>query len=237
MSNGEVNRLGDRLRASSAIDSSDLELLQIMRRDYQSALHEAQATIAANVDDLTVSTSRLKTVQTMVGKLRRESNMNLSQVQDIAGLRVVRDMTLRDQTALAAQVAALFDGSKTVDRRAKPSFGYRAVHVVVKVDGLPVEVQMRTSLQDRWAQIVERMADSWGRQIRYGQKPDEPLAPIGEASRTFVVDLVRRLSPLIESCEQSEEARQLKVRGGFYRQEVTDVLAEISRLSVLGSQS
>ena len=124
-----------------------------------------------------------------------------------------------------------------MDRRAKPSFGYRAVHVVVKVDGLPVEVQLRTSLQDRWAQIVERMADSWGRQIRYGQKPDEPLARIGEANRTFVVDLVRRLSPLIESCEQSEEARQLKVRGGFYRQEVTDVLAEISRLSVLGSKS
>jgi hypothetical protein len=235
MSNGEANRLGDRLRESSAIDPGDLELLQTLRRDYEPALHDAHARIAEGVDGLAVSTSRLKTVQTLVGKLRREPNMNLSQVQDVAGLRIVREMSLGDQSALAAQVAALFDGSKTIDRRAKPSFGYRAVHVVVKVDGLPVEVQVRTSLQDRWAQIVERMADSWGRQIRYGQPPDEPGVRLGAANRTFVVDLVRRLSPLIESCEQSGAARQLKVKGDFYCQEVTQVLAEISRLPVLGS--
>jgi hypothetical protein len=236
MTTGDINRLGDRLRASSTIGPHDLESLQVLRRDYESALHDAQGRIAEGVEGLAVSTSRLKTVQTLVGKLRREPNMNLSQVQDVAGLRIVREMSLGEQSDLATRIAGLFDGSKTIDRRAKPSFGYRAVHVVVKVEGLPVEVQVRTTLQDRWAQIVERMADYWGRQIRYGQPPDAPQMRIGAANRTFVVDLVRRLSPLIESCEQSGSARQLKVRGDFYCQQVAQILAEIARLPVLGSK-
>jgi hypothetical protein len=235
MSNGEINKLGDRLRVSAMIEDRDLELLQDLRRDYESALHDAQARIADSLDGLAIPTSRLKTVQTLVGKLRREPHMDLSQMQDVAGIRVVQEMTLVDQTALAARVAGLFEGSKTIDRRVKPSFGYRAVHVVFRVDRLLVEVQVRTSLQDRWAQIVERTADHWGRQIRYGQPPDAPDESVGAVDRKFIVELMRRLSPLIESCELSSAGRQLKVRGDLYCQEVTKVLAEIARLPVLGS--
>jgi len=40
---------------------------------------------------------------------------------------------------------------------------------------LPVEVQGRTELQHRWAQVYERLAD-WlgGRSIRYGGAPERP---------------------------------------------------------------
>lgn len=236
MTKGEVNRLGDRLRASSDIDPEDLELLQVLRRDYEAALHRAQEKIGIELEGLAVPTSRLKTVQTLVGKLRREQRMNLSQVQDVAGVRVVCEMTIDEQTRMAERVGALFEDSKTIDRRAKPSFGYRAVHVVAKVDGLLVEVQVRTVMQDRWAQIVERMADYWGRQIRYGGAPENPEELVGTTARSFVVDLVRRLSPLIDSCEQSPNARRLKVSGNFYCQEVADVLSQIARLPMLGSR-
>jgi Region found in RelA / SpoT proteins len=235
MSNGEINRLGDRLRMSSAVGAGDLEQLQELRRAYESALHDAQARIAAELDGIAVPTSRLKTVQTLVGKLRREPNMNLSQVQDVAGIRIVREMPLPEQSRISERIADMFAGSRTIDRRVKPSFGYRAVHVVVKVDGLPVEVQVRTAMQDRWAQIVERMADHWGRQIRYGLPPDFPGERVGVTSRRFVVDLVQRLGPLIESCEESSSGRQLKIRGDLYCQEVANVLREIARLPVLGS--
>jgi hypothetical protein len=60
------------------------------------------------------------------------------------------------------------------DRCADPRFGYRAVHVIVTIEAMPVEIQIRTELQDSWAQIVERLADRWGRGIRYGEPPDEP---------------------------------------------------------------
>ena len=163
--------------------------------------------------------------------------MELARVQDIAGLRIVREMTLKEQTDLAASIETLFEGSKVVDRRDKPSFGYRAVHVIVKVDGRPVEVQVRTTLQDRWAQIVERMADPWGRQIRYGQLPDAPDEHVGKMDRAFVVDLVRRLSPIIEASELSGSARQLKVPGDFYSGEVARVLGQIAQLPALSSAS
>jgi len=235
MTNGQIDRLGERLRNSSEVDRGDLELLQDLRRDYDDAMREVHERIVSAIPDVGAPTSRLKTVQTLVGKLRRETSMNLSQVQDIAGVRLVRDLSLREQTALAEGIAGLFENAKIIDRRAKPTFGYRAIHVVVRVNGRNVEVQIRTALQDRWAQIVERMADHWGRQIRYGMPPDNPTDTVGEADREFVVDLIRRLSPLIESSEQSGDARQLKVRGELFRQEVESILAELASLPVLGS--
>ena len=237
MSNGEINRLGERLRSSEGVAPEDLALLQELRREYEEALHQVQVRIAAELPELGSPTSRLKTVQTLVGKLRRERTMNLTQVQDVAGIRLVRPMPLREQTQAAAQVAALFDASKVYDRRAHPSFGYRAVHVVVRSDGLPVEVQVRTAMQDRWAQILERMADQWGRQIRYGQGPDQPGAAAGRARRSAVVDLVRRLSPLIEACEGSGEARTLKLNSDFYCREVDGLLRELAKVPVLASPS
>lgn len=41
--------------------------------------------------------------------------------------------------------------------------------MIVFPDGIPVEIQVRTYLQNEWAQFVERLADSWGRGLRYGQ--------------------------------------------------------------------
>lgn len=234
LTNSQIDKLGERLRSCVTVDPADLELLQELRRDYDEAMQEAQVRVAEALPALPTPTSRLKTIQTLIGKLRREQHMNLSQMQDIAGLRLVQDMSLNEQTALAATVGALFENPKLVDRRVKPTFGYRAVHVVVRINGRLVEVQLRTALQDRWAQIVERMADHWGRQIRYGDPPEAPGALIGDTDRAFVVELIRRLSPLIESCELSTEARQLKVRSDLFRREVDNVLSQIARLPALG---
>jgi ppGpp synthetase/RelA/SpoT-type nucleotidyltranferase len=33
-----------------------------------------------------------------------------------------------------------------IDRRINPSHGYRAVHIIAKVSGMPIEIQVRTSL-------------------------------------------------------------------------------------------
>jgi ppGpp synthetase/RelA/SpoT-type nucleotidyltranferase len=47
----------------------------------------------------------------------------------------------------------LFEGAVDIDdRREKPSHGYRAVHVIPRVDAHSIEIQVRTPLQDIWAQ-------------------------------------------------------------------------------------
>src|SRR5439155_5107176 len=125
------------------------QLLQELRADYDHSLQLAERVLRERLG--LRATSRLKTVQTIVEKLVREKT-RLSVMQDIAGLRIVDDLTLPEQDALAGRIAAAFGGAHVDDRRAKPSHGYRAVHVIAEIDGCPVEIQVRTRLQDLWAQ-------------------------------------------------------------------------------------
>lgn len=84
-------------------------------------------------------------------------------MQDIMGFRVsaaaAGAFTFTDQDAFARDVAAPFTDFRIIDRRASPTHGYRAVHLVIGVDGFPVEVQVRTYFQDGWANATEALAD------------------------------------------------------------------------------
>ncbi len=103
--------------------------------------------------------------------------MRLSQMQDLAGARiVVRDRLAQDKAVriIGEDCAASGRTCKVMDRRERPSHGYRAVHIIMMWDQIPIEVQIRTELQDTWAQMTERVADRWGRGIRYGEDPDSP---------------------------------------------------------------
>ena len=92
--------------------------------------------------------------------------MRLSQMQDIAGCRVIVADTLV-QDAVVGQIATLFS-STIMDRRQKPSHGYRAVHVVVRPRRRPIEIQVRTVLQHLWAEFSEKSADAFGIEVKYG---------------------------------------------------------------------
>lgn len=76
-----------------------------------------------------------------------------------------------DPYKLVDRLTHRFPGARVNDRRVRHSHGYRAVHVVPKIDGFSVEVQVRTSLQHAWANATEQLADQWGRAIRYGGNP------------------------------------------------------------------
>lgn len=207
---GQLNRLGDRLIASEAIDPADLEELALALAAYQEVLDRVKAQLRILGFS---STGRVKTTGTLVDKLRRIHGMQLSRVQDLAGARiVVRDRELQDDAA--EKIRSLYEAEgcayRIVDRRKNPTFGYRAVHVVVYVDGLPLEIQVRTELQDAWAQIVERLADRWGRGIRYGENPENPEARVRSrslsTSRRGAVDLLAQLSDAIAHVEELRPA-------------------------------
>jgi ppGpp synthetase/RelA/SpoT-type nucleotidyltranferase len=116
------------------------------------------------------ATSRLKTINTIIEKLRREKT-RLAEMQDIAGLRIVSQADLIEQDRIASSIAETFSVRKVIDRRKQPMHGYRAVHVIATIVGRLIEIQVRTQLQDLWAQAVERLADEAGREIRYGRPP------------------------------------------------------------------
>ena len=137
----------------------------------------------------------------MHDKLRRQPT-KLSRIQDIAGVRIVQDMDLNEQDAIVRALTAEFRPVRVTDRRLVPSFGYRAVHVVVRVGRCWCEIQVRTSQQHLWAEIVERLADRWGRQIRYGGQPDDPQREIADSTRLEFWNAVIAISDAVHRIEE-----------------------------------
>jgi ppGpp synthetase/RelA/SpoT-type nucleotidyltranferase len=78
---------------------------------------------------------------------------------------------LTEQDTIVSKIVETFSITKVIDRRKHPTHGYRAVHVIATLDERHIEIQVRTHLQDLWAQAVERLADEAGREIRYGGPP------------------------------------------------------------------
>jgi ppGpp synthetase/RelA/SpoT-type nucleotidyltranferase len=198
MTKGELNRLGDRLRVSDKISEADLTELALVLSSYQEVLDG----VKRQLKSLGFSaTGRVKTTGTLTDKLRRIHNFELSRMQDLAGARItVSDINAQDMAAEKIQAFYVEQGCacKLVDRRADPRFGYREVHLVIRIDELPVEIQIRTEIQDSWAQIVERLGDRWGRSIRYGGDPESPDSLIRSGdlvmSRRGVMDMLMDLS-------------------------------------------
>lgn len=154
----------------------------------------------------------MKTTGTLVDKLRRTPNLPLGSIHDLAGARIVVDGGRWEQDQVTERIITAFGhcprAPEKIDRREQPSYGYRAVHVIVFEDATPVEIQIRTKLQDKWAQISEKLGDLWGRGLRYGQgpdKPDAPATPLGEgATRRQVVEDLGTLADTIDSMERRE---------------------------------
>jgi len=167
-SKNAIDRLGDRLRVSVTPD--DLRMLDTHRLSFASAyeavLHQVRVSYG-----LEVSGRPAKSTTAIIDKLKRES-IRLSQIQDIAGCRVVvPDITY--QNALSEKLSALFADLTIFDRRKETSHGYRAIHVVVQIENRHIEIQIRTELQQLWAELSEKLADKFGIAVKYGDGSDE----------------------------------------------------------------
>ena len=73
-----------------------------------------------------------------------------------------------EQDRVVDSVCRLFPEASVVDRRATPSYGYRAVHVIASVGGRLVEIQIRSRLQHLWAELSEKFSDVVDPAIKYG---------------------------------------------------------------------
>jgi ppGpp synthetase/RelA/SpoT-type nucleotidyltranferase len=89
---------------------------------------------------------------------------------------------LAEQERVVASLRKVFPAASVVDRRAVPSNGYRAVHVVAQVSGTLVEIQVRSSLQHLWGEFSEKLADVIDPSIKYGGGPTMVRALLGKTS-------------------------------------------------------
>lgn len=164
LSKTQVDRLGDRLRKGN-ITEADLRLLDHYRRSFTEAYDVVVDALRKELG-LEPTGRPAKSTTSISDKLRRES-IRLTQIQDIAGCRlIVTDIA--NQESVVQSLTSLFKHTAVSDRRAKPSHGYRAVHVIVNSRGRLIEIQVRTELQHLWAEVSEKGSDIIDPAIKYG---------------------------------------------------------------------
>lgn len=209
MTKSQQERLGVRLIASPAPADDNLAALHELLTFYGAILETTSERIRSGLDIRT--TSRLKNTGTILEKLRRSGGATLKSMQDLAGMRIVGGPDRREQDETVSRVVELFQDEvrepKVIDRRADPVHGYSAVHVIVFPEGVPVEVQIRTTWQHEWAEVFEKLADAIGRGIRYGNEPNrESLPEFPDAPKD---------SPHHERLQAWKDAAELRVEADF----------------------
>jgi ppGpp synthetase/RelA/SpoT-type nucleotidyltranferase len=182
-SKSEVNRAGRVIAESQTASSNDevdrLEGAEMVadwwRREHAAPLNEVAAKLrdyVAEVSELDVS-QRLKRLPTIADKLVRLPTMKLATMGDIGGVRGV----VPDQAAAYQVVERLREDwpiTRFSDYVVTPKAdGYRALHLVTRHDDRLIEVQVRTPLQDDWANTVEILSRSVVPDLKFGGGPAE----------------------------------------------------------------
>jgi putative GTP pyrophosphokinase len=170
ISKTKIDRLGDRLRKGD-ITEPNLRLLDEYRRSFNTAYEVVAGSIRRQLN-LEPTGRPAKSTTSIAEKLSRES-IRLTQIQDIAGCRLVVS-AIADQQRVVTALAELFPDSIIMDRKEHPSHGYRAVHVIARSEGKLVEIQVRTALQQLWAELSEKLSDRVDPAIKYGGG-EEPI--------------------------------------------------------------
>lgn len=223
-SKSQVDKQGSRWRDGKHFDSEPIdrylafsashveELLIIARQTILTFILEIYPNAGADLQPDTGSYSlsaRVKTKDTLLDKLQRMGTTPLTNIHDVAGLRFDCDLTLSEQTAVAEAFAEGFlaNGARRVeikDFRSNPHSGYRAVHLHIRSTAGRSEMQIRTALQSKWANLYEEAADIFGRGIRYLHE--------GEAVPPDAQETVKELfaaSQLVEKVESLSDASPL----------------------------
>ena len=211
VSRGEIDRLGRRLRESGAIAPAARELYARFRDSYQHALDEVRGKVddvvrESDIADWHIST-RLKRLETLVLKLRRKS-YSLSSFHDIAGCRLVVP-TLSDVRSLLEPLHGAMDVTRFRDYHDGRGDGYRAWHLIIRSSGGQlVELQVRTDLQDEWANTSEKLAFNHDHAIKSGGGPVEIRRPLLVLS-AWGWALDSRLASVIEQDQSWNRLRML----------------------------
>jgi len=166
-----VNKAGKAIRDGNA-DISDLLIIENWRASHTYILNTFQATLRNRIKGKRVIfAQRLKRRATIFDKLKRESEMSLSRMHDIAGCRLIfENIKFLESFRYDFHKAKFKHKRKNVDldgynylKHPKNS-GYRGIHDVYeyqgsetasKWNGLLIEIQYRTKYQHAWATAVE----------------------------------------------------------------------------------
>jgi putative GTP pyrophosphokinase len=187
-SRSRIRWAGDVLIAQIA-SVRDVELAKDMANRWRAChaypINTFQATLRDRVKKLgldrsgTIVVQRLKRMPTIIDKLRRYPQMNLTTMQDIGGVRAI----VRNVDDVERLVEQYREGGRLAHEEIRyddyiacprDEDGYRSAHLVYRYrnvrateyNGLRIELQIRTKLQHTWATAVESMGTFLGQALK-----------------------------------------------------------------------
>lgn len=196
---GDINRLGIRLREDKET-SEDLKLLNEFRNSYDTPFKNVIQHLRKIIDKeptCTLNDRQTKTEKSIKDKLKRLPKTQLSQMQDIRGCRIVTEEGLEKIATIKSKILTFYPNAKVKDRN--NIVGYRALHIIVKEKNKAIEIQLRTELQDLWANFCEKYSNK-DNNLKYGT-----------SSQQIKNDLIK-LSDYICECENLEKEIQQKIK-------------------------
>lgn len=203
-SKGQVDAAGRLLaegRASSEEADKALEVLNNWRAAHSFPLNTIQVGLrrrARAAYDRALIAQRLKRVPSIVQKLRRFSDMNLSRMQDIGGCRAVVETAQQVRSVQRdyekSRQQHVFVGGKDYISQPKAS-GYRGVHLVYRYssdrtpahNGRLIEIQIRSRLQHAWATAVETVGTFLQESLKSSEGSDLWLRFFAVTSSAFAL--------------------------------------------------
>ncbi len=179
----QINKLGKSLRSKiregDLIDNIHLEQLQEYRTSFKediSPVFENVAKIAKRIRKDSLISLRIKRIESILSKIKREPTMSLGNMGDIAGCRVI----VHSKSALSLirnQISEIYEVTRVKDyiKEPKPD-GYRGYHIYIKSpvnNHKQVEIQLRHVRTHKWASLVEIIDIIYDLKLKEGQKhPD-----------------------------------------------------------------
>ncbi|CAM1355282.1 conserved hypothetical protein [Tenacibaculum ascidiaceicola] len=164
--NGDINRLGDKIRDEYPnIKNSTKEQIQEHRISFKettNATFNSLCSLSKRVNKNAIITYRIKRIETIIGKLKRlntdpKKKQLFARMWDISGCRCIVDND-REVYKLEKLISKKFTVRKRTDyiKKPKPN-GYKSLHLYLQLpnDSKVVEVQLRNRIDHNWATLVE----------------------------------------------------------------------------------
>ncbi len=144
---------------------------------------------------------RLKRMTTIIDKLVRERTMQVTQMQDIAGVRAILP-TIVSMREVEQRLRSSFHNHKLHEcydyvLKPRPVDGYRSLHLVYKYRGrherakqyndLRIEVQLRTKVQHAWATSVEAIGAIIGQDLKSKRADKQWIQFFALVSNAFAI--------------------------------------------------
>lgn len=194
----------------------------LSRGSYEDCLNYVENTVKNIIKSQSINVheiiGRVKTVESLEGKVKRKNYSNLAEITDLCGIRIITYFS-DDVDKIAELISQEFevDVENTIDKRKSEDptkFGYVSLHYVVglkeentsptlygRFKNIKLEIQIRTVMQHAWAEIEHDLG--------YKSKEDIP----DQYRRQF-----SRLAGLIELAD--DNFLQLKNNINNYEQEI-----------------